>query len=287
MNRHEVSQKTSLSILIPAHNEAAGLCRILPEIQAMLANWPEAPATEIIVVDDGSSDNTASVVSQLAAIDTRFRCISLARQAGQSTALAAAVSFAKGDWYATLDADGQNDPADIPQLWQEAKRSHAQAVLGWRQNRQDNCRTRWVSRLANRVRNFILGQSIIDTGCSTRLISASVLATLPLFEGWHRFLGPMIVARGGKVAQVPVNHRPREQGKSHYNWRNRGLRVIADLFGVAWLNMRAIQIPPEKSKATRHQVRFDTAHKFFEQQPKTQNEILNHKDASWSEANRS
>lgn len=269
MNRQGIAQKTSLSILIPAHNEAAGLARLLPEIQAMLAGWKHAPVVEIIVVDDGSSDDTAAVVVRLAEFDSRFRCVSLARQSGQSTALVAAVSIAMGDWLATLDADGQNDPADIPLLWEEARRGQLQAVLGWRRNRQDNCRTRWVSRVANRVRNRVLGQSIIDTGCSTRLIKATAMARLPRFEGWHRFLGPMLVASGAKISQVPVNHRPRENGRSHYNWRNRGLRVVADLFGVAWLNRRMIKVSPEKAVDKSPRLRFDSAHELMNERGKT------------------
>ncbi len=274
MNRQDAAQKKSLSILIPAHDEAFGLARLLPEIQTVIAGWKDAPTVEIVVVDDGSSDETAAVVSRFAAIDNRFRCVSLVRQSGQSTALSAAISFAKGDWLATLDADGQNDPADIPLLWEEARHGHVQAVLGWRRNRQDNYRTRWVSRAANCIRNRVLGQTIIDTGCSTRLIKATAMLRLPRFEGWHRFLGPMLVASGAKLSQVPVNHRPRANGRSHYNWRNRGLRVVADLLGVAWLNRRMIKLPPEKFADQGQRLRFDAAHELMNDRSKVGAKVM-------------
>lgn len=234
------SSQSTLSVLIPAHNEAPALECLLPELLAALNAWPEAPAWEVIVVDDGSTDPTAEIVRHFADAEPRIRLLSNKQRQGQSSALALAVSEATGAWLATLDADGQNDPADLPRLWQQARLTGCDAVLGWRVNRRDNRKTRYVSRLANRVRNLLLGQEIRDTGCSTRLLRASRVAALPRFEGWHRFLGPMMAARGARIVQVPVNHRGREHGRSHYNWRNRGLKVVIDLLGVAWLNRRAI-----------------------------------------------
>ncbi|MCY2934952.1 MAG: glycosyltransferase family 2 protein [Planctomycetota bacterium] len=235
------SSESTLSILIPAHNEAVGLKRLLPMVFDVLDHWPNAPDYEVIVVDDGSGDSTSHVVLDFQVHKPRLKLVRNGSQRGQSTCLAIAARHAVGKWLATLDADGQNDPADIPRLWSVALETGCDAVLGWRENRQDNRRTRWVSKIANRVRNGFLGQSIRDTGCSTRLVKASLIAELPRFEGWHRFLGPMLAARGAEIEQVPVRHYARLDGASHYNWRNRGVRVLIDLLGVAWLNRRPLR----------------------------------------------
>ncbi len=232
-----------LSVLIPAHNEAGSLGKLLGDLVLTLQGWDDSAEWEAIVVDDGSTDDTYAVAARYADRIPNIRVVRLDSNAGQSTALSVAIDEARGKWLATLDADGQNDPADIPRLWSEAVATGSDAVLGWRQNRQDNRKTRWVSRIANRVRNAFLGQEIRDTGCSTRLLRSICMADMPRFEGWHRFLGPMIAARGGSIVQIPVAHHPRSHGRSHYHWRNRGFRVVVDLFGVAWLNRRII-VPP-------------------------------------------
>lgn len=249
-----------LSVLIPAHNEAASLGKLLGDLVLILQRWDEEAEWEAIVVDDGSADETWEVATRYADRIANVRVVRLERNCGQSTALAVAVEEARGKWLATLDADGQNDPADIPRLWSEAVATGSDAVLGWRQNRQDNFKTRWVSKVANKVRNAMLGQTILDTGCSTRLIRASVLADLPRFEGWHRFLGPMIAARGGAITQIPVAHHPREHGRSHYHWRNRGLKVVVDLFGVAWLNRRVLRSTAIAARSGEQVIRIDDAH---------------------------
>jgi len=249
-----------LSVLIPAHNEAASLGKLLGDLVLVLQRWDEEAEWEAIVVDDGSADETWEVAARYADRIPNVRVVRLDRNLGQSTALSVAVEEARGKWLATLDADGQNDPADIPRLWSEAVATGADAVLGWRQNRQDNLKTRWVSKIANKVRNAFLGQTILDTGCSTRLLRASFLADLPRFEGWHRFLGPMIAARGGTITQIPVAHHAREHGRSHYHWRNRGLKVVVDLFGVAWLNRRVLRASAIAARSGEQVIRIDDPH---------------------------
>ena len=260
-NLHDLNGHTRpcLSVLIPAHNEAPALARLLPELIDTLRLWTDGPAWEVVLADDGSTDETLRLAQKLAASEPRLKIVRNAVRSGQSTALALAASHAAGRWLATLDADGQNDPADIPKLWAEAEKQGCDAVLGWRAKRNDTRKTRAVSRLANRVRNRLLGQEIRDTGCSTRLLRADLVAQLPRFEGWHRFLGPMMAAAGAKIVQIPVNHRGREFGRSHYNWRNRGLKVVIDLLGVAWLNRRRISIHSESNPKDR-QLRFDPGH---------------------------
>ena len=145
----------------------------------------------------------------------------------------------RGQWIATLDADLQNDPADLAVLWQALP--GFDAALGWRATRRDVWSKRLISRLANRIRNRVLGQSIRDTGCSVRIFSRERALRLPLFHGWHRFLGPLLLRDGARLTQLPVSHRPRPHGRSHYNLWNRSLRVVVDLFGVAWLLRRPIR----------------------------------------------
>jgi len=254
-----LSDLSTLSILIPAHNEASGLKTLLPDILRVFKAWPNPPLWEVIVVDDGSTDSTSQIVAHFSASETRLKLVRNHRQSGQSTALAISTKHASGQWLATLDADGQNDPADIPRLWAEACETGSDAVLGWREKRQDNHRTRWVSKVANRVRNWALWQEIRDTGCSTRLMKACLVAELPRFEGWHRFLGPMLAARGAKITQIAVKHHPRSNGTSHYHWRNRGLKVVIDLLGVAWLNRRQLRFDQVLDSAY---TRADSGHKF-------------------------
>ncbi|MHC5542679.1 glycosyltransferase family protein, partial [Singulisphaera rosea] len=132
-----------------------------------------------------------------------------------------------------------NNPADLTILW-DALPGH-DAALGWRTKREDVWSKRVISRWANRVRNAVLGQSIRDTGCSVRIFSREMAVRLPMFHGSHRFLGPLLLREGCQIVQVPVIHRPRPHGISHYNIWNRSLRVIVDLLGVAWLMRRPVR----------------------------------------------
>jgi len=231
-----------LSVVIPARDEAECLPRLLAELAATLRplrldDESRLEGFEVILIDDGSTDETPRVLDELAADFPELRPIRLRNNAGQSAATFAGFRAARGSWIATLDADLQNDPADLATLWRA--RSGFDAVLGWRRERRDSWSKRLISRWANRVRNAVLGQSIRDTGCSTRIFRRELAARLPMFDGAHRFLGPLLLREGATVAQVPVNHRARPHGESHYDLRNRSFRVVVDLLGVAWLMRRA------------------------------------------------
>jgi glycosyltransferase involved in cell wall biosynthesis len=193
----------------------------------------------VIIVDDGSTDATPAVLRELGKEYPELRPIRLAHNVGQSGATAAGFVEARGDWVATLDADLQNDPADLAHLWR-ALPGH-EVALGWRRKREDVWSKRVISRWANRVRNAVFGQSIRDTGCSVRIFPRRAAVRLPMFHGAHRFLGPLLIREGCRIVQLPVNHRPRPHGVSHYNLWNRSLRVIVDLFGVAWLLRRPVR----------------------------------------------
>jgi glycosyltransferase involved in cell wall biosynthesis len=236
-----------LSIVVPAKNEAESLPQLVDEIARAVrplcdddgSAGPRLGGFEILVVDDGSTDATPSVLRRLNHDYPELRPITLARNAGQSAATAAGFRAARGDWVATLDADLQNDPADLAALWKALP--GYDAALGWRAKRRDVWSKRVISRCANEVRNRVLGQSIRDTGCSVRIFPREMALRLPMFYGSHRFLGPLLLREGCRIVQLPVNHRPRPHGRSHYNLWNRSIRVVVDLFGVAWLLRRPVR----------------------------------------------
>jgi dolichol-phosphate mannosyltransferase len=244
----------TLSVVVPAKNESESLPQLVDEIaRALRPLQMERPGArgarlggfEIVVVDDGSTDATPEVLRRLSARYPELRPVCLVRNVGQSAATAAGFREARGDWLATLDADLQNDPADLAALW-DALPGH-DVALGWRVKRQDIWSKRVISRWANRIRNRVLGQAIRDTGCSVRIFPRALGLRLPMFRGCHRFFGPLLLREGCSVVQVPVNHRPRPHGVSHYNIWNRSVRVVVDLFGVAWLMRRDVryELAPE------------------------------------------
>jgi dolichol-phosphate mannosyltransferase len=228
-----------LSVVIPVKNEAGNIAPLVSEIAAALDGRLEY---EIVYVDDGSDDATAGEIRRLQAASPRLRLVQHRSSCGQSAAIRSGIKAACGAWIATLDGDGQNDPADIPALWAIAQESPAPPpllVAGHRVHRQDSWSKRRASRIANAVRRWLLRDDTPDTGCGLKLFRRDLFLDLPYFDHMHRFLPALVLREGGVVRSVPVNHRPRERGISKYGVLDRLGVGITDLFGVVWLLRRA------------------------------------------------
>jgi glycosyltransferase involved in cell wall biosynthesis len=230
-------QALDLSIVAPVYNELENLEPLVREIRAALA--PAGLTMEILLVDDGSTDGSSEKIAELAgAADNEVRGLHLKHNRGQTAAFDAGFKAARGRWVVTLDADLQNDPRDIPALL--GALSSFDAVVGYRQSREDNWLRRISSRVANTIRNRLSGDDIIDTGCSLKAFRRECLAGLKLFTGMHRFLPTLLRIEGHRVTQIPVSHRPRQAGASKYGVRNRALRAFEDLLAVRWMKKRRL-----------------------------------------------
>lgn len=230
-----------LSIVIPVKNEAENVAPLVGEIRAALEGLI---GYEIIFVDDGSEDPTAGEITRLAAETPQLRLLQHGRNCGQSAAIRTGVKAARAAWIATLDGDGQNDPADIPKLWRLGTAGSEIAsvlVCGYREKRHDSWSKRGASRIANGIRRRLLGDDTPDTGCGLKLFPRSLFLDLPFFDHMHRFLPALVLREGGIVKSVPVRHRPRRRGISKYGILDRLGVGIVDLFGVMWLKRRAVR----------------------------------------------
>lgn len=223
-----------LSVVIPFRNEVDSLPVLCSELSAVLDGLEFS--SEMIFVDDASEDDGAAILLALAGSDSRVRVVSISPHSGQSAALEAGFRIARGELIATLDADLQNDPADLPKLLAEI--DHADCVNGVRVHRQDRLAKRLASRIANSFRRWALGDSVKDIGCSLRVIRAESLARITLFRGAHRFLPVLLAHDGARLAEVSVEHRPRRHGTSKYAIGDRFLVGWLDLFGVLWMKHR-------------------------------------------------
>ena len=228
-----------LSVVIPAKNEQDNIAPLVKEIVTALRG---VCSFEILYVDDGSTDNTYHVLRQLSLNHyPQLRVIRHAFSVGQSTAVHTGVNHARGELVVTLDADGQNDPADIPALLSAAQAySPAQCfcVAGYRKSRKDTAWKRFQSRVANGVRSRFLHDDTPDTGCGMKLFPRETFLRLPYFDHMHRFIPALIKRLGGDVIVVQVNHRDRQHGTSNYTMMSRLWVGIIDMIGVLWLQKR-------------------------------------------------
>ncbi len=223
-----------VSVVIPARNEAPNILPLVAEIEAALAGTPH----EIIFVDDGSTDETPERLREAAAT-APVRHLRHREACGQSAAVASGVRAARGAWIATLDGDGQNDPADIPRLLARAMAAPGPVlVAGHRVNRRDTWTKRASSRIANRVRARLLRDSTPDSGCGLKVFPRALFLDFPRFDHMHRYLPALAIRAGAAVVSEPVHHRPRVRGASNYGTLDRLAVAFLDLVGVAWLQRR-------------------------------------------------
>ncbi len=238
-----------LSIVVPVFNEAENIESLLNEIVAAMR--PPISIYEIIYVDDGSRDETLAILQQATLRIPQLRVLKHPHSGGQSAAIHTGVLAARYPVIATLDGDGQNDPADISRLYEQYTQHRLRdpqvwMIAGWRQQRQDSAWRKLSSKIANGIRSRLLNDNTPDTGCGLKLFLKDKFLMLPYFNHMHRFLPALMLRAGGHVISEPVNHRGRLQGHSKYGTLDRLGVGLVDLLGVMWLNLRAKTVNSEE-----------------------------------------
>jgi dolichol-phosphate mannosyltransferase len=226
-----------LSLVIPAYNEQENIQPLLARVDAALRQTGQP--FEVILVDDGSTDATPRLLEDALRTYPWLRVLRLSRNSGQSTAFDAGFKAARGQVIATIDADLQNDPEEIPRLLPLL--DGYDMIAGWRQKRHDTAMRRMQSRIANRIRNWISDENIHDSACSLKLYKRHCLDGMQLYQGMHRFLPTLVKMRGYSVRQEPVKHSPRNAGIAKYGLKNRAWRAFVDLLAVRWMKKRYLR----------------------------------------------
>jgi dolichol-phosphate mannosyltransferase len=229
-----------ISVVLPCHNEQDNLQPLVDAIRKALE--PLQRPYEIMITDDSSSDGSWALLLKLAAADPRIRAQRFEKQSGQSAALWAGMRAARGKIIVTLDADLQNDPADLPKLL--AGLEQADCVCGTRvqaRSQGDNFIRLASSRIANWVRNKLSDETITDAGCCYRAFRRECISDIKFFNGGHRFLPTLIRMEGFKVSEVPIGHHPRVAGQAHYGVWNRLFKSFYDLLAVRWMKKRFLR----------------------------------------------
>ncbi len=226
-----------ISFIIPLYNEEYNLPLLTQEVIAVASDLKEK--FEVLFIDDGSTDKSLQILKNLRDKYPQIRIISFKHNCGQSAAFDCGFRAAKGDIIATLDADLQNDPKDIPKMIEKLK--DCDMVYGWRKKRKDPLLKLISSKIANFIRNAVSGENIKDVGCSLKVYKKKCLNNLKLYNGMHRFLPTLIKFEGFKICEVEVSHRPRKYGKSKYNTRKRLIWPFLDLLAVTWMKKRYLK----------------------------------------------
>jgi glycosyltransferase involved in cell wall biosynthesis len=227
-----------LSVVFPVYNEEENIPILLDEIVKALEGPPWS--YEIVAVDDGSTDRSLDVLRASRTKHPNLRVLTFEKNSGQTAALDAAWRAARGAYVVSLDADLQNDPADIPVMMRKLDESAADMVIGIRVNRHDTWSRKMQSKIGNGVRNWITNDHITDTGCSLKLIKHDAIDRIRLYTGMHRFLPTLVRMQGYTVVEMPVNHRARQFGISKYGAMNRAFRGLADCMAVRWMSKRVL-----------------------------------------------
>ena len=238
-----------LAIVVPVFNEAENNATLIDEIVVTLG---DATGYGIIVVDDASTDGTASVLSGCTDRHSQLRVIRHRQHCGQSAAIVTGIEAATAHWVVTIDGDGQNDPADILNLYAAMDRAGDDVwlVAGYRKQRVDGWLKRVASTIANTTRGFLLQDQAPDSACGIKLFARETFLALPRFDHMHRFLPALVQRQGGRVLSVGVNNRAREHGQSNYGIHDRLWSGIVDMLGVMWLRRRIMRPENEKGQSS-------------------------------------
>ncbi|MBI5678784.1 MAG: glycosyltransferase family 2 protein [Planctomycetes bacterium] len=228
-----------ISIIIPLYNEVDNI----ELLGYSIINAMQGRNYEVVFVDDGSTDGSTQKLKEWCAQHTNFRTIHFKKNAGQTAAMDAGFRHAAGEYVVSMDADMQNDPADIPKLIE--KLNTFDMVCGWRQKRNDPWIKRISSKVANYIRNKLSKEDIRDTGCSLKAYRRNCLDHIKLYNGMHRFLSTLFKMEGFTVTEIVVNHYPRKFGKSKYGISNRAFRAFVDLLVVRWMKKRKLNYEVE------------------------------------------
>lgn len=221
--------KPKISVVAPAHNEAGNLPEFIKKTVAALKKITSD--FEIIVVDDGSTDNSFSILLQLKNKYPQLKIIQLRRNFGQSAALDAGIKHSRGEILVTLDADGQNDPQDIKPMFDKLQNDKVDCVCGWRQKRQDSFSKKIISKGAAFLGNLLVNSGIHDSGCTLRVYRRQCFQDLHLYGEMHRMIPSLLRWRGFTLAEIKVNHRPRKHGQTKYNW-HRVINGLTDMVNI-------------------------------------------------------
>lgn len=232
----KVAMNTKYSVIIPLKNEEGNIKELIDEIEPVMESLKKP--WELICIDDGSTDRTLSILEELSRTKPYLRTIVFKKNYGQSSAFSAGFKAARGEFVISMDGDRQNDPQDIPKMLSYCERYDL--VCGLRKKRKDSAAKKLISVSANFIRSRFCQDGIQDTGCSLKVYRKKCLDAIKMYNGMHRFLPALFQIEGFSVGEVPVNHRERQSGKTKYNFLNRSLNTVFDMFAVRWMRKRQL-----------------------------------------------